>query len=140
MSSRPVPLADEVSAPFWQAAREGRLVVQHCRACARLQYPPEITCQRCHADRLDYRPVSGHGRVYSYAPVTRAFHPGFTDQLPYLVALVSLDEDPSVRLFTNLVRVEPAAVTVGMAVTVEFQTVRDVVLPVFRPATEGPAR
>jgi uncharacterized OB-fold protein len=134
MTTRPVPLPDEVSEPFWRAAAHGELRIQRCRACERLQYPPEITCQRCHNDDLDYTPVSGEASVYSYAEVKRAFHDGFAEELPYLVALVALDEDPTVRLFTNLVDVRPASAQVGMPVTVTFRAVGDAVLPMFRPA------
>jgi hypothetical protein len=138
MTSRPVPLPDEVSEPFWAAAAEGTLCIQRCARCERLQYPPEITCQRCHSDELGYAAVSGQASVYSFAEVDRAFHDGFAAELPYLVALVALDEDPGVRMFTNLVDVEAGSVEVGMAVSVTFRSVGDAVLPMFRPAGAGP--
>lgn len=137
MTTRPVPLPDEVSEPFWRDAAEGDLRIQRCRACERLQYPPEITCQRCHSDDLGYTPVSGEASVYSYAVVDRAFHDGFAEELPYVVALVALDEDPTVRLFTNLVDVQAASVAVGMPVTATFRSVGDAVLPMFCPAGAG---
>lgn len=132
MTERPVPVPDEVSAPFWSAAGEHRLVVQRCLACQDLQYPPEFTCQRCHADDLSFSEVSGRGRVYSFATVDRAFHAGFADRLPYVVAMVELEEDPRVRLFTNIVDTDPGEVAVGMPVEVAFEAVADRTLVQFR--------
>jgi len=60
---KPIPGADSVSGPFWEAANEGRLVIQRCNGCNRLQHPPESLCLRCGSDRVGYVPVSGHGRI-----------------------------------------------------------------------------
>jgi uncharacterized OB-fold protein len=72
--------------------------------------------------------------VYSYAVADRAFHIGFADQLPYVVALVELDDQPGLRMLTNLVDVAREDVSVGMAVTVTFEDREDATLPQFRPA------
>lgn len=138
MAQRPVPVPDDVSAQFWDAAARGELAVQRCVSCQDLQYPPEITCRRCHSDDLSYTGVSGRGRVYSFAVVERAFHAGFADRLPYVTAMVELEEDPRVRLFTNIVDSAPGSVEVGMPVEVTFETVGDRVLPQFRRRVEPP--
>ena len=131
--ARPRPAPDPYTAFFWSAAAEGRLEIQRCATCGRWQYPPGVGCPACLGDELVPTPVSGRGTVYSFTVVRQAFDAAFIDHLPYVVALVSLEEDPAVRLITNLVDVDPGAVTVGMPVEVAFLPVVDTAVPVFRP-------
>jgi hypothetical protein len=133
MSARPIPPTSELTAPYWEAARRGELVVQRCGACDERPFPPRARCPRCGADSLAFAPVSGRGTVYSYTVAQRAPHPVFSGQLPLVVAIVELAEGP--RLFTNVVGCDPASVTVGMAVEVAFEPIDDseLVLPVFTP-------
>jgi uncharacterized OB-fold protein len=130
---RPVP--DAVTAFHWAAAAEGRLEVQRCSACGTWQYPPSVGCPACIDGTIEPVAVSGRGTVYSFTVVRQAFDPGFVDQLPYVVALVALEEDPAIRLLTNLVEVEPDAIDVDMAVEVVFEPLGDTALPQFRPVT-----
>lgn len=136
---RPVPEPDEVSQFYWDAARDGRLDLQRCDACARLQFPPDIVCVHCQSLELTPATVSGRGAVYAYAVVDRAFHEGFVDALPYVIGLVELDEQPGLRLLTNLVGAAPESWQVGMPVEVSFEPRRDAVLPQFRRAQSPPA-
>jgi uncharacterized OB-fold protein len=131
---RPVPEPDEVTAFFWEAAAGGRLMVQRCRACNTFQYPPEVVCTKCQSEDLVPTEVSGRGSLYSFATVDRPFHPGFIDRLPYVVALVELEEQAGLRLITNLVDTDPATVKIGMPVEVTYERRTDVTLPQFRPA------
>lgn len=132
---RPVPVPDETSAFHWRAARDGRLAVQRCGACGHWQYPPEVGCPSCQAgeDRLVPTDVSGRGTVFSFTVVRQAFDVAYLDALPLVVALVELEEDAGLRILTNLVDVEPGAVSVGMSVAVAFEALGDGALPVFRP-------
>lgn len=132
---RPVPTPDDVSGFYWQAAAEHRLVLQRCRSCHELQYPPEICCVHCQSDEFELAEVSGRGVLYSYAVVDRALHAGFVDTLPYVVAFVELDEQPGLRILTNLVDVPPdTPLSCGMPVEVTFEDRGTVTLPQFRPA------
>jgi uncharacterized OB-fold protein len=131
---RPRPGPDDTSRFFWDGAGAGRLLVQRCAACARFQHPPDVACIHCQSTDLVPTAVSGHGVLYSYAVVDRAFHAGFVDAVPYVVALVELDEQPGLRLLTNIVGAAAASLTVGMAVEVAFEQRGDVWLPQFRPA------
>ena len=135
---RPRPLPDDTSAPFWDGARDGRLVVQRCGACERFQYPPDVACIHCQSTDLVPTEVSGRGVLWSFAVVDRAFHAGFVDAVPYVVALVELDEQAGLRLVTNIVDASPDDLAVGMAVTVTFEARGDVVLPQFRPVGATP--
>jgi uncharacterized OB-fold protein len=135
---RPRPLPDDTSAPFWEGAREGRLVVQRCAACERFQYPPDVACVHCQSTDLVPTEVSGRGVLWSFAVVDRAFHAGFVEAVPYVVALVELDEQAGLRLVTNIVDGSHDELEVGMAVRVTFEERGDVALPQFRPVGATP--
>jgi uncharacterized OB-fold protein len=131
-----VPGMTELTAPYWAAAREGRLVVQECRSCRQVWHPPLPRCPHCHAADPGWRPVSGDGAVYTYTVVRHATHYAFAGQVPYVLAIVELAEGP--RLVTALLGIEPGRpdqVRVGLPVRVTFREVTDgVTLPYFEPA------
>ena len=132
--TRPLPLPDEISGFFWDGAREGRLLVQRCGACSKLQYPPDVVCVHCQSLDLAPAEVSGRGQVWSYTVVDRVFHAGFADSVPYVVALIELDDQPGLRLLTNVVDASPGQLRVGLPVEVVFEDRGEIVLPQFRPA------
>lgn len=130
---RPVPAPDDVSRFFWDAAAEHRLVLQRCRSCAKLQYPPEVCCIHCQADDFEPAELTGRGVIYSYAQVDRPLHAGFVDSLPYVVVLVDLDDQSGLRILTNLVDVPPGVtLSCGMPVEVVFEDRGPATLPQFR--------
>lgn len=135
---RPLPEPDEVSAFYWDGARAGQLLVQRCPNCSLLQYPPDVACRSCQSTDLRPTEVSGRATLYSYAVVERPFHAGFVDEVPYVVALVELEEQAGLRLLNNILDARPEELEVGMALEVTFERRRgDVVLPQFRPARTG---
>lgn len=128
----PVPEPSPYGAAFWAAAREGRLVLQHCPRCDRLQHFPRPWCTACLNDRLEFVPASGAGTVYSFTVVRRNPNPAFAARLPYVLALIDLDE--GVRVMSNVVGCPPESVRVGQRVRVDFEAVGDTyAVPVFRP-------
>ena len=130
---RPLPAPDDVSRFFWEAAASHRLVMQHCRSCGKFQYPPEVCCIHCQAESFDLAETSGRGVIYSYAVVDRPLHAGFVDSLPYIVVFVELDDQPGLRIVTNLVDVPAGtALSCGMPVEVVFEDRGTVTLPQFR--------
>jgi len=132
-SKRPVPMPDPDSLPFWQAAGEGRLVIQQCAACGQPSFPPRPVCRRCHGDELGWTAVSGEGEVSSYAVARMNFVSGFA--APYVAAWVRLREFPSVQLNADIVRCDAEAVHVGMPVEVCFENRGDgIAVPQFRPS------
>ena len=131
---RPPPAPDDLTRFFWDGAAKGRLVLQRCSGCTRLQYPPDVVCNFCQSEALEHSDVSGNGTLYSFAVVDRPFHPGFVSHVPYVVALVDLAEQPDLRMFTNIVDADPQDLTVGMAVEVVFERRGESTLPQFRPA------
>lgn len=130
--TRPAPIRTPLSQPFWDAIARGQLVIQHCGACGRLQHYPRPWCTACLSDVLDWQHVSGNAIVYAHTIVRRALNPAFNDAVPYVYALVDLDE--GVRMTTNIVGVVPDDVRIGMRVRVVFEPVADGGhVPVFTP-------
>jgi uncharacterized OB-fold protein len=110
-----------------------RLVIQRCPGCGYFQHPPDVVCTECQSEVLEQVEVSGHGQLYSYAVAERAFHPGFVSHLPYVVALVELEEQPGLRLFANIVDADTDHLEVGMPLEVVFEKRGDISLPQFSP-------
>ncbi len=132
--TRPVPAPDDISRFFWEAAAEGRLVLQRCAACHQLQYPPDVVCTYCQCEDLVPTEVSGRATLYSFVVVDRAFHPGFVPHLPYVLALVELEEQPALRMLTNVVDAIANELTIGTADARHASSAEaDVTMPVFRP-------
>jgi uncharacterized OB-fold protein len=133
---RPAPDVSTYGAPFWAAARDHRLVLQHCPRCDRLQHYPRPWCTRCLGDRLDHVDAAGTGVVYSCTVVRRNPAPAFASRVPYVLAIVELDE--GVRLFANVVDCDPESVTIGTRVRVTFEDADGgQPVPQFTPIRDG---
>ncbi len=137
------PLPDtnlETTRAFWAAAERGELAIPRCAACGTYAWYPRAECARCGGAELPWTPVSGRGALFSWAVVHRAFLPAFAAQVPYATGLVSLEEDPAVRLVTRLVDCAPEDLRVELPVRVVFRPLafpdasREVIAPMFAPA------
>ena len=122
-------LSDDV-AFFWTSGEDGVLRFLRCNACGFFIHPPGPVCPRCLSRDLAPQAVSGRGHVETFTVNYQQWIPGSD---PYIIAWVSIDEQPDVRLTTNLVDVEPEDVRIGMPVRVVFEHVEDVWLPLFTP-------
>jgi uncharacterized OB-fold protein len=128
---KPLPKPSLTSQPFWDAAKRHELKLQYCGHCKAYVYYPRDRCPTCFAQSLEWRPVSGRGKVYSYTVVRRASARSFADG-PYVLAIVQLDEGP--RMTTNIAAA-PEQVRVDMPVMVHFDDVTpDRTLVKFKPA------
>jgi uncharacterized OB-fold protein len=130
----PLPVADDLSKPFWAGINERKLLVQRCAECQRLQFPPNSSCASCSSTKLSFEEVSGQGTVYSFTEtVSGARHPYFQSISPYLVGLVQLDEQEGLIFASNFPGSEYADLKIGAPVEVEFQEIANgVVIPQFR--------
>ena len=129
-----IPGMTELTKPYWDAAREGRLAVQHCVACDRVWHPPLPRCPHCHGVDVDWVTASGRGTVCSHTVVDHPTHVALRDRVPYVVAMIELEEGP--RVIANVRECAPEDVRVGMPVQVVFEPVAGgVVLPQFRRVT-----
>lgn len=134
LSIPPQPSPDEDTRGFWEATRRGELAISRCQDCGLWHQPPLERCRRC-AGPMAFEPVAGTGEVYSFIVVRQPAVPGYVEGLPYIPALVELDEQAGLRLPTRLVDVEPSDVSVGLRVRVAFEPLPggDYMVPVFRP-------
>ena len=114
---------DEFTQPFWDAANEERLVVQNCLACDRLQHPPAPTCSQCDSgDQLEWKQVSGRGTIYNYGVVHDCPVRLLQEDQPFNVAVIMLEDDPGIQMYSHLPGVPTDDVPVGAAVEVVFET------------------
>lgn len=128
---RPLPEINDLSRPFFEAARRGVLKIMRCARCGTYQLPGRLACDVCLSGELEWVEASGRGAVFSFVVMHQKYHPAF--ETPYNVAVVELEEGP--RLVTNVVGVQDEDLRVGMVVEAEFEEVsEEVALPVFRPA------
>jgi acetyl-CoA acetyltransferase/uncharacterized OB-fold protein len=128
---RPLPELSPANTAFWTSGEEGRLRIDSCGDCGALVHPPVPICQVCRSRNRVATAVSGNATVVGFTVNHHQWLPGF--EPPYVVANVALDEDPSVRLTTNIVDCAPEDVTVGMRVAVRFEHDEDVWVPLFAP-------
>jgi uncharacterized OB-fold protein len=133
-SPPPHPIPDADTAPFLDALREHRVVLQCCTECGRVRFPPMPACPWCGATTATRITASGNGRVYSWVGVQRALTPGFEDEVPYTIATVELDE--GARVFGRLEGPEPTAP--GGAVSAMFVEHEDWTELRFRPKDATP--
>jgi len=132
----PPPLADTITLPWWNAAAGHRLVVQRCAACQRTRHPPAPICPQCRSTDADWKELSGRGEVYTYTLVHRPMAAG--QKLPFVVAVVALEDSGGLRMISNLVDVAPADVAIGMPVEVVWEDMSDeLAIPRFRPSRRG---
>ncbi|MGD8809489.1 MAG: Zn-ribbon domain-containing OB-fold protein [Gammaproteobacteria bacterium] len=115
----PPPIVNPDSAPYWEGARNDKLLLQQCGDCGALRFFPRYLCTECGSDKTDWSEVSGRGTVQSFTIVHRAAFPEFQAQTPYVVALIDLEEGP--RMMTNIVGDDALSVEIGDAVMVAFE-------------------
>lgn len=135
----PLPDVDDpLTAPFFAGAARNELVIPRCDSCGEFVWYPAETCPH-DGGALTWIPVSGNATLFTWAVVQRPFLPAFADQVPFVTALVAIDEDPRVRLCTLLV--DHGELVADMPVRVEFRPLafttvpnKSVPVPMFRPA------
>ncbi len=129
---KPVPVPTRETLPFWEGCRRGELMIQRCGECRHFQFFPRLYCSRCMSERVEWVRASGGAEVSSFTIVRRPVSAAFAADTPYVVALVRLDEGPT--MMTNIVGCSPESVRIGMAVEAVFERLTDEIsLPQFRP-------
>ena len=117
------PVPSDLDKPFYDACNQERLVVQYCTACSRFQFPPRAICPRCsQTTNLEWRQVSGRGRIRSYVVVHDTPSSSLIPDQPFNVALISLEEEPQVVMLSHLPGTPVGQVPIGAAVQVIFET------------------
>lgn len=129
----PQPMADREALPWWEAAAEHRLMVQRCDACGHVRLPPAPVCSECRSQELHLTQISGRGEVFTYTIVHRPI--AMDQEVPFVVAVIDLEDAPGVRMISNLVDIDPEDVCIGLPVEVVFEDMgEDLSIPRFRRA------
>ena len=131
MSEKPLPHPTPDSQPYWDAAAQGRLLLQRCTACKTLRHYPQPVCPKCCSLGVESVEASGRGAVHSWTVAHHPFHPAFQQDLPYTLLIVDLEEGPRA-----MGRLDPASTTplrLGLPVRVSFPHTGGPPLPIFTP-------
>jgi uncharacterized OB-fold protein len=128
----PIPQVNDDNREFWTGGRDGELRIIRCSDCGYYIHPPSPRCPRCLGANVAPVAVSGRGHVYTYTVNERVWSPGL--DVPYVIAIVELEEQAGLRLMTNIVDCPLDEVAIDMPVEVEFRDQGEVSVPVFRAA------
>ena len=129
---KPVPVPTKETQPYWDGCKQHELRVQKCTACSHHQFYPRLYCTTCMSDRVEWVKTSGRAKVLSFTIIYRPVTQAFAGNVPYVVALVTLDEGP--QMMTNIVGCEPEKVNIGMPVQVTFDDwTEEISVPKFKP-------
>lgn len=129
---RPLPLINDMNRYFWCGGADGRLHILRCEACGRYSHPYVARCPKCRSAAVAPQPVSGRGRVLSFTINHQQWDPSVP--VPYVVAVVCIDEQDDIRLMTNMPRTAVDEVRHDMPVKVFFEQHGDVFVPLFEAA------
>jgi uncharacterized protein len=134
-TSKPVPTPTHETRPYWEGCKAHELRIQCCAECGNNQFLPRLYCTKCFGERVEWVKASGRATVLSFTIVRRPVSPAFAGDVPYVVALVTLDEGPT--LMTNIIGCPPEQVAIGMPVVVTFEDwTEEISIPKFRPIEE----
>jgi uncharacterized protein len=133
---KPLPVIQPWSEAFWKGTKEGQLLIQECKQCGSKIFYPRKYCPDCWSSELSWSRASGKAKVFSYSITHAGVEEHFYEDLPFVLALVDLEE--GVRMMTNIVGCPPEEVAIGMDIEVVFDHVtEDIALPKWKPAGKG---
>ncbi len=133
-----LPTPDEETEPFWSGVNEDVLRIKRCRDCGRSHFYPRPFCPHCWSGAVEWYEASGRATLYTWSVVHNNDLPPFNERLPYVAALVDLEEGP--RMMTNVVECSFDELTADMPLEVVYEQVSDdplVKLPRFRPVRDA---
>jgi len=130
--NKPLPAAAGLSGEYWSALASGRLLVQRCPECDSSQFYPRALCVSCGSDPV-WQEASGHGTVHTFTVIRQNGLPSFRDEVPYVVAMIELDEGP--RMMGNVTGCPVEDVRIGMPVRAyALKVAPDIAVPQWEPA------
>lgn len=121
------PHADPCTQPFWSAALEGRVTAQECTQCGLRLLPAAPRCFRCQNSEFRTVDLPGTGTVYSFIIVRHALRPSLKNVVPYVSAVIELDQTQGAgaRMIVNVIDCDPETVAIGDRVRIVFERVSD---------------
>jgi uncharacterized OB-fold protein len=130
---KPMPKPSKWSRPFWEAAKQHKLVLKRCKDCGHIDHPPYLYCTNCLSDNSEWIEAKGKAKLYAYAINEYMVPFPFWDDMPYVVAMVDLPE--GVRMISNIIECPHDQLKNGMDLEVVFDDVSaEFTLPKWRPA------
>ncbi len=134
-----LPRPGPESAIWWENCRAHRLMIQRCSECGHYQFYPRVICSSCGGGQIEWRQAAGYGTVQTYSICRLPVAEAYAGDVPYVVALVQLEEGPV--MMCNVIDCDPESVAIDMAVEVTFEDRSDEIsLPQFRPQRAGDGR
>ena len=132
---RPLPQPTPETRHFWDGTKAGELRLQRCNDCGHVYFPPRPLCPACSSRDVEAFKASGNGRLLSYV-INHRPHPSFDG--PYAIAVVELDEGPT--MLSNIIDCEqtPEALVLDMPLEVTFEDNGAIAIPLFRPRESQP--
>lgn len=130
----PLPRPNVQTQPYWDGAAIGELRYQCCSDCGSVQRIPRSLCEQCQSTRLEWRPSQRTGTVLTFTTVYRAPLPVFKDMVPYVIAIVDMDE--GFRVMANALPQACEGLEIGARVRVGFQDMHGMALPVMEAVLE----
>ena len=131
---KPLPHPNADNKFFWDGCKEHKLLFQKCRNCDLVRWPPSIICPNCYSNDIEVIEATGKGKIYTYAVYHQAYHPGFEGEVPYITAVIELEEGP--HYLSNIVGCEPDKVCCDMPVEVVWEDITpEYSLPKFKPVS-----
>ncbi len=129
---KPLPEIQPWSKKFWEGTKEKKLLIQECKDCGAKIFYPRKHCPECWSSQLFWSEASGKATIFSYSVTLAGVEERFAEDLPFVLALVDLEE--GVRMMTNVVGCKPEEVSIGMNVEVVFEKITDeITLPKWKP-------
>jgi uncharacterized OB-fold protein len=133
-ASPPMPQPDSLTQFFWDGIAESELRIQRCQACQKYIHYPKPVCRFCQSIELAGESVSGRATLYSWTIAVQAFHPFWTDRLPYTIGTVELAEQPGLMFASQIVDCAEADLCIGLPLEVVFERLTpELIVPFFKP-------
>ena len=131
---KPLPIITDDNREYWEYCKKHELRMQKCQNCGYIRFPSSLLCPQCHSTDADWIELSGRGEIYSFVIYRAPYHPSYADDIPYIVAIIQLDEGP--RMESNIIDCKVEDIRIDMRVEVCFDDITDEVsLPKFKPAS-----
>ncbi len=129
---KPLPQPNADDKFFWDGCQKHKLLFEKCQNCGLVRWPPSIICPNCYSRDSELIESSGKGKLYTYAVYRQAFHKGFESEVPYVTAIVELEEGP--HFLSNIIGCSPEKLHCDMPVEIVWEDItREFSLPKFKP-------
>ena len=126
----------ELFLPFWEGTKKSELKFPYCTECGLFHWYPQYRCPHCGNNKIEWVKSKGRGNVFTWTVVHKPFLEAYKNWVPYITALIELDDIPGIRFVTSIIEVSPDNISVGMLVSVCYKKINnELFLPIFRPET-----